>query len=102
MGACNDKTTCSDGVLVLSRPLFRKALKLGLKPGPAQSHLLKGFAELKPEHGRIKSRVPLSFVVVANRDSVRVTGTGVGEGRGPAQGSPLARWERTLIPCASS
>lgn len=64
--------------------MFRKALKLGLKPGPTQSHLLKGFAELKPEHGRIKSRVQLSFVVVANRDSVRVTGTGLGEGRGQA------------------
>lgn len=58
------------------RPLFRKALKLGLKPGPTHSHLLKGFAELKPEHGRIKSWVQLSFVVVANRDSVRITGLG--------------------------
>lgn len=112
------QTTCSDGVVGLLRPLFRKALKLGLTPGPTQSYLLKGFAELKPEHGRIKSRVQLSFVVVANRDSVRAGGTRPGEGRaqagrvatgplwgsGPAQGSPSAAacWERTLIPCASS
>lgn len=116
MRAWNDKPPALTGVGLL-RPLFRKALKLGLKPGPTQSLLLKGFAELKPEHGRIKSRVQLSFVVVANRDSVGVTGAGLEDGVrlagwplscqaltsgvSPAQGSPPAVAENSHS-CTSS
>lgn len=52
--AWNDKPPALMGSLGCWGPCSEKHLSSGLKPGPTQSHLLKGFAELKPEHGRIK------------------------------------------------